>query len=124
MNERAIDKIRDEMAAAPENTYVQFVGNYLTDHLKKHPSDAAAILSDGKTIAGSLKAMEDYARKQPRSGNCAVVTPEDGYRIVREYFGIKGEETKSASACGFELYQSRGIAGPAPRGAWRVFGRE
>ena len=105
MFEKAIDKLRDEMAAKHNNAYVGYIGEYLTNYLREHPSAAAAIIKDGKTIEGSLKAMEDYARKQQRSGNCAVVTPEDGLRIVSEHFGLQAArpEPKQTRAASDEL---------------------
>lgn len=105
MFDKAIDKIRDEMAVKADNPYIQYVGRYLTDHLQRHPEDAAAILTEGKTIEKSMKEMEKYARDH-KSGNCAVVSDQDGFRIVMEYFGI-GEkadnEAKNANVCGFDI---------------------
>ena len=84
---------------------MSYVGEYLTDYLREHPSAAAAILKDGKTIEGSLRAMKDYASKQPRNENCVVVTPEDGLRIVSEYFGLQAAkpEPKQQRAASDEL---------------------
>lgn len=105
MLNKAIDKIRDEMAAHPEDAYISCVGEYLTDHLQRHPEDAAAILAEGKTIAGSLKEMEKYA-KDHKQGNVGVVPPDIGFGIVMKYFEI-GEkadnEAKSADVCGFDI---------------------
>lgn len=105
MFDKAIDKIRDEMAANADSSYIQYVGGFLTDHLQRHPEDATAILAEGKTIDGSMKEMEKYARDH-KSGNCAVVSDQDGFRIVMEYFGI-GEkadnEAKNANVCGFDI---------------------
>ena len=105
MFDKAIDKIRDEMAANPKDAYILCVGEFLTDHLQRHPEDAAAILTEGKTIAGSLKEMEKYA-KDHRQGNMGVVPPNAGFGIVMEYFGI-GEkadnEAENANVCGFDI---------------------
>ncbi len=104
MQEQAIDKIRDEMAGA-EDEYVQVVGEYLTGHILEHPQDAAAILSEGKTIAGSMEKMREYARRH-KSGSVGVVTPERGFAIVLEYFGIAKKEdnkAKNANVCVFEI---------------------
>ncbi len=106
MLDKAIDKIRDEMAAKSADTYVQCVGEYLTSYLQGHPGAAEKILDKDKTIAGSLKKMEDYARKH-KSGNCGVVPPDVGFNIVLKYFGLKpdgeAEPVKPASACGFDI---------------------
>ncbi|MDL2238163.1 hypothetical protein LJC56_10135 [Christensenellaceae bacterium OttesenSCG-928-K19] len=102
MFDKAMDKLRDEMAANTEDGYIQHVGEYLTDHLRKHPADAAAFLAEGKTVKGSLAEMQKYASKHKR-GNCAVVDPATGYKIILEYYGIGAEKTKSADACGIAL---------------------
>ena len=83
----AMDKLRDEMADS-KSGYIQAVGEYMSDYLLSHPEAEAAILDPDKSIKGSLKAMENYARKH-KEGSVAVVDPETGFRIVREYFGIK-----------------------------------
>lgn len=105
MLDKAIDKIRDEMAGKANNPYVQYVGDYLTEYVQRHPEAAGAILTEGKTIEGSLKEMEKYAREH-KSGNCAVVSDQDGFGIVMKYFGI-GEkadnEAKTANVCGFDI---------------------
>lgn len=99
---RAMDKLRDEMAENAGNRYVQVVGEYLTDYLLDHPEAEAAILADGKSIKGSLSAMEAEARKV-KVGSVAVLDDQTAFGIVRGYFGIvEGErrETSSAPASG------------------------
>lgn len=82
----AMDKIRDEMAKE-KGAYVRVVGEYLTLHLQDHPEDAAAILTKGKTIQGSLAQVKDAARKEA-VGGVAVLSDEAAFRIVLSYFGI------------------------------------
>lgn len=84
-----MDKLRDEMAK-DNSCYVRVVGEYLTNYLLDHPEAEAAILAEGKTIKGSLDAMRKEASKQ-KSGSVAVLDDETGFRIVREYFGLKSE---------------------------------
>lgn len=95
----AIDKIRDEMATKSKDNYVQYVGDYLTDYLKTHPGEAEKILTEGKTIAGSLSVMKEEARKNQSSG-CGVLSDKEGFEIVLKYFGIE-PGAKTAGACGF-----------------------
>ena len=85
----AMDKLRDEMAKS-QGKYVQVVGEYMTAYLLQHPEAEAAILSEGKTIAGSLKAMEAEARKV-QQGNVAVLDDQTAFGIVLGYFGLKSE---------------------------------
>ncbi|MEN6316716.1 MAG: hypothetical protein ABFD25_20970 [Clostridiaceae bacterium] len=88
MLERAIQKLKTEMQQNQNNGYIQFVGQALIDYIKDIPSAAAAIMADGKTIAKSLEAMSAEAKKKPRIGNMAMLTPDEGIKIVLQYFGI------------------------------------
>jgi hypothetical protein len=88
MVEKAMEKIRTEMEQNKGNGYIQFVGQALLDRLRDIPNNAAAILTEGKTIAKSLDAMAAEAKKKPRFGNCAMITPDEGMKVVLGYFGI------------------------------------
>ena len=93
----AMDKLRDEMAENAGSRYVQVVGEYLTDYLLNHPEAEAAILTDGKSIKGSLSAMEAEARKV-KTGSVAVLDDQTAFGIVRGYFGIAEAEDVSKKA--------------------------
>ena len=86
---RAMDKLRDEMATS-KGRYVQVVGDYLTDYLQANPDSAGKILGDKLTIAGSLKAMEAEA-KTHREGNVGILDDHTAFGIVLGYFGIEGK---------------------------------
>lgn len=94
--DRAIDKIRDEMAKS-KSRYVEVVGEYLTGYLRGYPAAAGAILAQGKTIQGSLAAMRKEAEKV-KDGGVAVLDDETGFRIVLKYFGIEGKPTETSPA--------------------------
>lgn len=52
---------------------------------------ADRILAEGKTIEGCAKAMSQAAEKRikTRSGmQCVAMTPDEGFEIIREYYGI------------------------------------
>ena len=85
-----MDKIRDELAK-DSRQYVQVVGEFLTGYLLKHPEAEEKIMAQGKSIAGSLRAMEDAARKV-KQGSVAVLDDRTAFGIVLGYFGIEGEE--------------------------------
>lgn len=91
MLEKAIEKLQQEMAASKE-PYVKFIGQYMLDHIKGRPADAAAIMQEGKTIAGSLAFMREKAKKKA-AGGYAMFTPDEGFEIIMEYYGL-GEKTK------------------------------
>ena len=88
MKDQAIEKLRDEMASEAENPYIGEIGEYLCDYVKQHPRTAEAILQEGKTITGAVDAMRKVAEKRPRKGDMAMIGPEEGFKIVREYFGL------------------------------------
>lgn len=88
MLEQAKAKLQAEMAGAKDNEYVQFVGQYLLNHIETHPGDTDKIMAEDKTIAKSLEAMRKAAEKK-RKGNVAMLTPQEGFAVVFEYFGIK-----------------------------------
>jgi hypothetical protein len=71
--------------------YVKVIGQFLTDHLKKNPADAAAIMTDGKTVKGSIDAMQQEANKAENGG---MLSDPEGYAVVLEYFGINGQAPK------------------------------
>ncbi len=113
--ERAIDKIRDEMANSKQG-YVQMVGEALTEYLQQHPEAEEKLLQKDKTIEGAVKAVEAEARKNQK-GNVGVVDPVKGYEIIMGYFGIDAKVSLSigeAAAAG---------TSPAPAGAPSPKGR-
>lgn len=83
----AVDKIRDEMAGKPQDCNVQYIGEQLTRHIMAHPADAPKFYAEGKTIAGAMKKLEDYAR-QHKHGVMACIDPDTGMRIILEYYGV------------------------------------
>jgi len=87
--ERAISKVRSEMTQNNANSYIQEVGKFLLNHLTESPRDAEKILVTDKTIGKSLEEMRKVAAKT-KSGNCAVLTDQEGFAVVLKYFGIKG----------------------------------
>lgn len=76
--ERAMDKIRDEMAESnrPE---LQAAGSCITKLLRRFPMIAGAILADGKTLKGYYEAMRDKAKKEH-------LTMIDGEEFAAAYF--------------------------------------
>ncbi|MFW5436338.1 hypothetical protein [Paenibacillus apiarius] len=88
MLDKAKAKLQSEMNGAKDNGYVQFVGQYLLTHIEAHPEDAEKITAEGKTVGKSLEAMRKVAEKK-RKGNVAMLTPQEGFNVVFEYYGIK-----------------------------------
>lgn len=84
--EQAISKLETEIKDSKEH-YVVMVGKCMIDHIKNNPADAAAIMTEGKTVAGSLIFMQDKAMKNIANG-CAMFTPDEGISIIMEYYGL------------------------------------
>lgn len=88
MLDQAKAKLQAEMAGAKDNDYVQFVGQYLLNHIESNPKDADKVMVEEKSIIKSLEAMRKAAEKK-RKGNVAMLTPQEGFAVVFEYYGIK-----------------------------------
>lgn len=92
MLQQAMKKLQAEISAADKkHKYVPVIGGFLMQHLKEHPEHAELIAADGKTISGSLKAMQEEARKVA-AGGTAVLTDEEGFAIVLRYYGIAASQ--------------------------------
>ena len=87
MLNKAIEKIKGEMDSNKNNSYIQVVGEFLLQHLQDNPSNAEKIVQVGKTIGQSLNEMKKAAEKK-KVGNCAVLSDQEGFKVVLEYFGI------------------------------------
>lgn len=95
MLEDAIRKIEAEKLEKQDNPYVTYIADYLVDKLKSNPSWSEKILDEGKTILGSLTYMRGEASKV-KKGGVAMFTPDEGFKIVLDYFGIdEVKESKS-----------------------------
>lgn len=86
MVEEAVRKIEEEMKSV-NNDYVRVIGEFLIKQLEINPEAAESILNQDKSIMNSLNAMRKLAEKK-KIGNMAVLTPEEGFKVVSDYFGI------------------------------------
>ena len=93
MLENAIAKIKAEMDANKDNSYIQVVGQFLLHRVGAFPVCSEQILAEDKTLAKSLDAMQAEARKKSK-GTVAVLTDEEGFAIVLKYFGITGSAAR------------------------------
>ncbi|MDB5056347.1 MAG: hypothetical protein JWM44_4397 [Bacilli bacterium] len=86
---KAIGKIQAEMDGNKANSYIQAVGGFLLTQVTAFPADAEKIMTADKTIAKSFDEMRKVAEKK-KVGNCAFLSPQEGFDFVLKYFGIKG----------------------------------
>lgn len=90
MNElqnKAIAKLDAEMEKEKRNHAIAVIGEYLINLITAHPQVAEKLADSKNTLAGAYEAMRTEARKKMYN-NCAVLTDEEGFEIVCEYFGI------------------------------------
>ena len=85
MYDRAMDKIRDEMAETKSEA-ISAVGEMMTMILQARPDLAEHILEEKKTIAGAYNAMYEMAKKEQKGG-CCCIEPNRAIRIAMEYYG-------------------------------------
>lgn len=84
----AVTKLKSEIADS-KNPAVQVIGQFLLQHVEQNPEDAACILKTDKSIVKSLEAMRKVAEKK-RVGNMAVLSDDEGFAIVLNYFKDEG----------------------------------
>ncbi|MGE7942800.1 hypothetical protein ACQKNB_12000 [Lysinibacillus xylanilyticus] len=113
MVEQAMAKLQAELRVERVHPYVSAIGNFLMDLLKDNPSSAEKIMAEGKTIIGSMKAMRKVAEKQ-KIDNCAVLTPEQGFKAVLDYFDIKTTDA-APDTTNYEPKESAAAPRPAQR---------
>ena len=58
---------------------------------------ADLILAENKKLEKCFGKMKDIARKRAQNG-CAYIPPEDGFEIIREYYGITDADLNTTSA--------------------------
>jgi hypothetical protein len=90
IKQKAIEKLQSEMESNNNNAYIQAIGQFLIKQIEKNPSAAEAIHTDDKSIENSLEAMKEEAQKKAVNG-FAMFTPEEGFALVMNYFGISTE---------------------------------
>ena len=94
MLDKAVSKIKSEMEQNSKSAYIKVVGNFLLQHLEAHPESSEKILVEDKTIANSLAEMRKVAAKQ-KDGNVAVLTDQEGFSVVLQYYGITTAPVKT-----------------------------
>ena len=90
MKAQAIEKINKEMQEK-NNAYTKVIGGYLLEQIERNQEIAEKIMDEKKSIEKSLKEMRKAAEKQ-KIDNCAVLTDEEGFKIVAEYYRFEIKE--------------------------------
>lgn len=83
-----LDKLRDEMAAHPDNSMLCTVGEILTVYASDHPTAIGALVAEGKTLDGAISAMRKVAEKKRNGVNMVALDMGEGMKAVFGYFEI------------------------------------
>lgn len=89
----ALGKLDNEIEKE-KNNIIQVIGNFMVQHITDFPEDAELVLAEGKSLKGAYEAMRKAAEKV-KVGNCAVLSDDEGFRIVREYYGVGNKSASS-----------------------------
>lgn len=92
--QQALEKIQSEMTDA-NHAHITVIGEFLLNHLNAYPDVAEKIVAEDKSIAGSIQAMANAAKEKAVNG-MAMLTEQEGYGIVLNYFDIEGEPVVSS----------------------------
>lgn len=87
---KAIEKLTAESNSLNSN-HSQAIAEYLIDHITE--DSAARIVHESKSLDGCVKAIYSKAQKQAVD-NCAMISFQDVYSWVNEYYGIQKPEAK------------------------------
>lgn len=105
MLEKAIEKIKSEMEKAKDDLYISVIGEFLLQYINSNPEASDKILAKDKSIEKSLDEMKNIAKKKVSKG-VAMLTDQEGFTIVLQYFGIidkpkssKGGDVKDWIKC-------------------------
>lgn len=90
MIEEAVKKIKEEMEKnkAP---YIQAIGNYVLTQIEINDKAAKEVVEGKKTLKDALKKVKVKARIKAVDG-CAVLSDEEVYKLVSEYYGFEAEQ--------------------------------
>lgn len=102
MIEETIKKIKEEMEKS-KVPYIQAIGNYVINQIEVNGDAAKEVVEGKKTLKGAFEKVMELARKNATAMNifqgavgggtrCAVLTDEEVYKQVREYYGFEVEQ--------------------------------
>lgn len=96
MVNKAMDKIRDEMAGTQDRN-VPLIGEILTELLLMMPEVSEKIMAEGKSLQGTQKHCMAYAARIRKNGEKILETsPEEDAQCIGEYWEIEQEKVENA----------------------------
>jgi pantoate kinase len=103
----ATEKLKAEMKLHDKEESIQKIGNFLLQQLSENPEVAEKLLDPNKSIVKSLENMQNEVKKSieklKKTGVVtAVLTDEEGLKLVLKYYGIK-EKAESKNSNAFDM---------------------
>lgn len=88
MIQQIIDNFEKECEKNPDDMTVRVICDHVVDKLQGASEETLKnIINKPLTIEGAIGAMRDVAQKC-KTGNYAVLTESEGFKIIDKYFGI------------------------------------
>ena len=125
MSTKTDEAVRMLTEQCKDKDYLIPFEEYLTGIMTDDIADK--VLADGKSLQGCFDHMKSIAQKR-KTGNFAYIPPEEGYEIIRDYYGIsisKREPRKHDRANVLDLFRVGALwtttegGKSARRKAWR-----
>lgn len=107
MIEKAKKKIQEEKGKS-KDANIQTIGDYLLKQIEINIDAAEKINNKEKTLSGAFKVVTAKAKKKAVNG-CAVLSDEEVYGIVREYFGFEAAQHKMFEVEAEEIQEAHKI---------------
>lgn len=108
MIEEAVKKIKEEMEKN-KATYIQAIGNYVLTQIEINDKAAKEVVEGKRTLKDALKKVKVKARGKAVDG-CAILSDEEVYEVVREYYGFEVEQPNATKVVVNEDITDRGPA--------------
>lgn len=89
LTDRAIARITEECQKKEHLIpFEEYLTSIMTDRV------AEKVLDEKKTLQGCFEKMQGIARSRAKGG-CAYIPPDEGFSIIRDYYGIDLAEKSS-----------------------------
>lgn len=86
MYEKAIAKIKNEMAVDAEDGMIVEIGEFLCHWLSRHKDAAGAVLAGDKSLSGAAEAIRNTAGRV--RGKCVAIGAAASQRIILAYYDL------------------------------------
>ncbi|ANY70432.1 hypothetical protein BBD42_30995 [Paenibacillus sp. BIHB 4019] len=94
MLQQALRKLQADIGSADKvNKYVPVIGGFLINHIRENPTHSHLILVEGKSVEGSIQAMQQAAIHSN-----GALTDEEAFAIVLQYFGVSVPKKEAEAA--------------------------